>query len=636
MASILLPPGMRFGWLLGIAVLAPTAHAADHPVQGDLLRLRVPASAAGRRVRFVAARDVAIAPAGANDPRALGASLAIGGTGPGDGASGTVGLAARFWTGIGRPAGSKGFRYTNPAGASGVKKVVFKPGMLVIAGGGSGWPYLLDRAQRDVEVRFQVGADLYCARFTRFLENRAGRVLARNAAAPPACSGGPAPRCGDAVTEATEECDDGNTADGDGCSAECLREDAVCGNGVLDPGEECDDHDRHSGDGCSSACRLEACVGVPGVPGTALHTVLVASGLAAPVHVAAPRLDPTRLFVVEQGGRVRLVKDGTLLRDPFLDVAAKVSCCGEQGLLGIAFHPDYASNGRFFVFYTNTDGDEVVERYRVSPDLDRADDTSGLVLLTVPDFAPNHNGGQLAFGPDGYLYVGLGDGGGGGDPQETGQDLTRLLGKILRLDVDVDVPPYYAVPPTNPFAGRTDARGEIWAYGLRNPWRFGFDRATGDLYIGDVGQGSWEEIDVQPAASAGGENYGWDVFEGRHCFEPTPPAQSCPSPPTGFTMPVLEYDHGEGCSVTGGLVYRGCAMPDLRGTYFFADFCTAFVRTFRGVTGGDALNPADRTADVAPGMSLSIGAPTSFGEDARGELYIADYDGEVFKIVPGN
>jgi glucose/arabinose dehydrogenase len=198
----------------------------------------------------------------------------------------------------------------------------------------------------------------------------------------------------------------------------------------------------------------------------------------------------------------------------------------------------------------------------------------------------------------------------------------------------VDVPPFYAVPPTNPFAGRTDARGEIWAFGLRNPWRFSFDRATGDLYIGDVGQGAWEEIDVQPGESAGGENYGWSVFEGRHCFTPIPPATDCPNPPTGFTMPVLEYDHGQGCAVMGGFVYRGCALPDLRGTYFYADYCSAFIRTFQGVSGGDATNTVDRTSDLAPGMGLSIDTPTTFGEDARGELFIADYGGEIFKIVP--
>jgi glucose/arabinose dehydrogenase len=309
-----------------------------------------------------------------------------------------------------------------------------------------------------------------------------------------------------------------------------------------------------------------------------------------------------------------------------------VSCCGEQGLFSIAFHPDYAKNGRFFVAYTDTRGDEVVARYHVGADPDVADPGSAKIVLTIPDFATNHNGGQLAFGRDGYLYVTVGDGGGSDDPEETGQDLTRLLGKILRLDVDVDEPPWYAVPPTNPFVGRADARGEIWAFGLRNPWRVSFDRATGDLYVADVGQGSREEIDVQPAASPGGENYGWDVFEGTECHEPEPPADECPAPPVGFTMPVLEYGHDEGCSVTGGFVYRGCAMPALRGTYFYADFCTAFIRTFRGVGGGVALAPADLTAELGAG----IDNPSSFGEDARGELYIVDHDGEIYEIVPAS
>jgi len=580
-------------------------------------------------MRFVAARDAAVVPSAANDPRTVGASLVVVGAGAGDGSSGTISLDARFW----RALGTKGFRYIDPTGgASGVTKVAFRRGLLAIAGGSSAWPYRIAGPQTAVDVRFTVGSDVYCTTFARFVRNRAHRVVARNAPAPATCAAARhAARCGDGVVDDPEECDDGNTADGDGCSAHCLREDMPCGNGVVDAGEDCDDGNRIDGDGCSSTCRLEICAGVPTASGTAIASVLVASGLGSPVDIAAPRDDPTRLFVVEQGGRVRLIKDGTLVPDPFLDVATEVSCCGEQGLLGLAFHPDYATNGRFFVFYTNTDGDEVIARYQVGVDLDHADPTSGRILLTIPDFAANHNGGELAFGPDGYLYAGVGDGGGGGDPQETGQDLTRLLGKILRLDVDVDVPPYYAVPPTNPFAGRTDARGEIWAYGVRNPWRFAFDRATGDLYIADVGQGSWEEIDVQPATSVGGENYGWDVFEGTHCFEPTPPATECPSPPTGFTMPIVEYDHGEGCSVTGGVVYRGCAMPDLRGTYFYADFCSAFIRTFVGPTAAD---PRDRTTELAPGMGLTIDNPTSFGEDARGELYIADYRGEIFKIVP--
>jgi hypothetical protein len=231
----------------------------------------------------------------------------------------------------------------------------------------------------------------------------------------------------------------------------------------------------------------------------------------------------------------------------------------------------------------------------------------------------------------------MGDGGGGGDPLEAGQDDTTLLAKMLRLDVDVETPPYHAVPPSNPNAGAGTPLGLIWAKGLRNPWRFSFDRATGDLYIADVGQSAAEEVDYQPAASTGGENYGWDIFEGSLCYEPLPLFPVCPSPPTGYTMPVLEYGHVFfACSITGGFVYQGCRLPDLRGTYFYADLCADFIRTFQGVSGGMAQNLADRTADLAPGGGVTIDTITSFGEDARGELYIADYTGEIFMIVPGS
>jgi hypothetical protein len=420
-----------------------------------------------------------------------------------------------------------------------------------------------------------------------------------------------------------------------------------CGDGRAEGVEECDDGDNVDGDGCSAACQLErtgaACAGVPSVAGTALMTVRVASGLDQPLHVTAPPLDPNRVFVVEQSGTIRILENGALLPDPFLSIPGKVSCCGERGLLGLAFHPDFEVNGRFFVNYTDANGDTVIARYEVGADPARADLDSERILLTVPQPFSNHNGGQLAFGPDRFLYVGMGDGGGGGDPQENAQDDGSLHGKLLRLDVDVDTPLYYRVPPTNPNAGAGDPLGLIWAKGLRNPWRFSFDRASGDLYIGDVGQSGWEEIDVQAGTSAGGENYGWDIFEGNgHCFEPEPPASSCPGR-GGFTMPVIEYPNfdngsvaGEGCSVTGGFVYRGCALPDLRGTYFYADFCAAFVRTFRGVAGGVAQDPVDRSAELAPGGGLSIDDVTSFGEDARGELYIADRGGEIFKIVPRN
>jgi glucose/arabinose dehydrogenase len=256
------------------------------------------------------------------------------------------------------------------------------------------------------------------------------------------------------------------------------------------------------------------------------------------------------------------------------------------------------------------------------------------VLLTIPQDFSNHNGGQLAFGPDGRLYVGMGDGGSGGDPNERAQDPASLLGKMLRLDVDQAGPPWAAAG--NPFhdGGATLPLDEIWSLGWRNPWRFSFDRATGDMYAGDVGQDNWEEISYEPAGSPGGLNYGWDVFEGiGHCYEGDP---EC-STPGAFVMPVLEFSHGQGCSVTGGFVYRGCAMPDLHGTYFYSDYCAAFIRTFSGVAGGAAQNLADRTADLAPGGGLAISDVSSFGEDARGELYVTDLnDGEVFKIVPGS
>ncbi len=319
-----------------------------------------------------------------------------------------------------------------------------------------------------------------------------------------------------------------------------------------------------------------------------------------------------------------------LLAQPFLAIEDRVACCTERGLLSLAFDPAYRTNGRFFVYYSSNQGDVTIARYQVSADPDVADPTSEQILLTIPHRSfGNHNGGQLAFGPDGYLYAGTGDGGGGGDPLGNGQNGGALLGKLLRLDVDVDAPPWYAIPPTNPFVGAGDPRDEIWALGMRNPWRFGFDRGTGDLYVGDVGQDSWEEVDVQPAGDPGGENYGWNVFEGDHCFSPP-----CPDPPSGFTFPVLEYDHGQGCSITGGYVYRGCRMPDLRGTYFYSDYCTPFFRTFRGVVAGVPQSPGTRTAQLTPPGGLEH--IVSFGEDARGELYFTDLNpGTVYRIEPG-
>jgi glucose/arabinose dehydrogenase len=381
-------------------------------------------------------------------------------------------------------------------------------------------------------------------------------------------------------------------------------------------------------------CPATGCDGVPSFPGVAPTTVLLTDAVSLPVHVTAPRRDTQRVFIVEQSGRIRIFKDGGLLETPFLAIEPRVSCCGERGLLSVAFHPDYASNGRFFVNYTNIAGDTVIARYHVGDDPDRADPDSEQILITIAQPYANHNGGQLAFGPDGYLYAGLGDGGLRADPQETAQDDGSLLGKLLRFDVDVEERPYYAVPPTNPRAGEGARLGLIWAKGLRNPWRFSFDRATGDLYIADVGQDRFEEIDVQPAASSGGENYGWDIFEGNACFEPAP-FPECPDQlPPDFTPPVLQYGRSGGCSITGGFVYRGCALPDLHGEYFFSDYCTAFLQTFRLVD-GVATDLKDRTAELAPnGDGEAIASVSSFGEDARGELYITDLGGQVYKVVP--
>jgi hypothetical protein len=625
---------------LGIVLLvggSPTA--ADRPIEGDRLRLTdPPASASRRQVVFRTTREPAIAPNLANDPRTLGAVLEIAGAGPGDGATGPLTLPPHLWTGLGNPPGSTGFRYADRAARTGIRKVLFKRGSrggaLVVTGGGRHWPFAITRAQGPIDVRFAVGDDLYCARFTRFARNGPGRVIARAAAAPERCREAPTQTCGNGVREGTEQCDDGNTTGGDGCSSTCGVE-AICGDGTVEGGEECDDGNRTDGDGCSSVCRVELCAGVATASGERLAVELVAAGLEMPVHVAAPPLDLDRLFVVEQAGRIRIIKDGVLLAAPFLSMPpGTVSCCGERGLLSIAFHPRFARTGRFFVYYTDMQGDLVIARYQVGPDPDDADESSEVILLTIGHRRfGNHNGGQLAFGPDGYLYAGTGDGGGGGDPDENALDGGSLLGKLLRLDVDVEVgPPFYRVPPTNPFVAPGAPLDEIWAIGLRNPWRFSFDRTTADLYIADVGQDRFEEIDVQPGTSAGGESYGWDLFEGFRCFE-----GPCPDPPVGLTMPVLEYDHDAGCSVTGGFVYRGCRMPDLHGTYFYSDFCSSFVRTFRGVAGGVAQDLRDRTAELAPGGSRTLDAVSSFGEDARGELYIADHkDGEIFRIVPGS
>lgn len=347
----------------------------------------------------------------------------------------------------------------------------------------------------------------------------------------------------------------------------------------------------------------------------------VASGLTFPLYLTAPAGD-ARLFIAEKGGAIRIVKDGALLPAPFLNLADRVSTGDEQGLLGLAFDPAYATTGRFVVHYTDGSGNTVVSMFRVSAgDPDLADPAGESVILTVEQPFANHNGGQILFGPDGMLYIGLGDGGGEGDPDGRGQSVTDLLGNILRVDVGSGAD--YTVPPDNPFVGQADARPEVWSNGLRNPWRFSFDPATGDLYIADVGQNAWEEVDVVTAAGGAGRgnNFGWNLTEGAHCYA----RAACD--PSAFTLPVLEYSHGEGCSITGGFVYRGGAIPALQGHYFYADYCRGWVRSFR-LQDGQAVEPQQWSA-LAPG-----GAITSFGQDAAGELYILTAEGRVSRIVP--
>lgn len=372
-----------------------------------------------------------------------------------------------------------------------------------------------------------------------------------------------------------------------------------------------------------------------------LGTELVGSGLVRPIWVTHAPGDTQRIFVIEKQGRIRIIKNGVLLPTAFLDIDALVtgglSEGSEQGLLGLAFHPNYANNGLFYINYTATAGagDTVVARYQVSNDPDVADPNSGVPILTFDQPQSNHNGGWLAFGPDGYLYIATGDGGSSNDAGAghatggNGQSLDTLLGKMLRINVDVVGAPY-AIPPDNPFAGDIPGRDEIWAWGLRNPWRPSFDRLTGDLYIADVGQTAWEEINFQPARSTGGENYGWRCMEGLSCTGFT--GCTCNAPT--LTLPFHVYGHtGGNCSITGGYVYRGCAIPNLAGTYFFADYCTARIWSLR-YDGVNVTQFVERTAQLDPPGDLDLNRITSFGEDANGELYICDQvDGEVFRLI---
>ncbi len=370
--------------------------------------------------------------------------------------------------------------------------------------------------------------------------------------------------------------------------------------------------------GCSS--------GGPGDPATITPTIElalqpVATGLSSPVHLASPPNDD-RLFVVEQAGRIRIVQNGSVADLPFLDIRQKVLFGGEQGLLSVAFHPSYSSNRHFYVYYTNRDGDIQIERYTASSTSPNSADPASaqpIIHISHPTYL-NHNGGQLAFGPDGFLYVGTGDGGSGGDPPNNAQNLNVLLGKLLRLDVNPASFAPYTIPATNPFRNRTDARAEIWAYGLRNPWRFSFDRVGKTLYIADVGQSAREEVNAVPDGQAG-VNYGWRIMEGTRCYGSVLPCNQ-----SDLTLPVHEYDTGGGtCAVTGGFVYRGSAIPQIAGLYFFSDYCKGGLRSFRLVNGA-----ATDVREWNAGVGESI---TSFGEDRHGELYVISHGGTVGKLT---
>ena len=341
----------------------------------------------------------------------------------------------------------------------------------------------------------------------------------------------------------------------------------------------------------------------------------VARGFDNPVYLTAPPGD-ARLFVVEQPGRIRIIDNGRLVARPFLDVTGKVGYGGERGLLSVAFHPLYGTNGFLFVNYTNRNGDTQIERYTVSADRNVVDPATAKLILAIDQPYSNHNGGLVMFGPDGMLYVGMGDGGSQRDPHNNGQNPNALLGKLLRINVDRGDP--YSVPSGNPFASG-GGKGEIWAVGLRNPWRFSFDKPTGLLYIGDVGQDKYEEVNIAPANRAG-VNYGWSAMDGPDCFK----SSTCNK--SQFQQPALTYTHDSGtCSIIGGFVYRGRAIPEVVGQYFYSDYCNSWVRSLSYAN--------DKVRSYHQWIDGGLGSIVSFGEDSTGELYICSSNGRVYRIV---
>jgi glucose/arabinose dehydrogenase len=341
---------------------------------------------------------------------------------------------------------------------------------------------------------------------------------------------------------------------------------------------------------------------------------LVASGLSNPVGVTSAKDGSGDLYIIEQSGKIRVLRNRDLVEEPWLDISGQVSCCGERGLLGLAFHPRFIETRQFFVNYTDLNGDTVIARFDANPDISQAVSASEMKLMVIEQPFANHNGGGMAFGPDGYLYIALGDGGSGGDPQGNAQNTDSLLGKLLRIEINQVEG--YAIPTDNPYAGGGGA-AEVWATGLRNPWRFSFDRQTGDLFIGGVGQGSWEEIDFLPAGSKGGANFGWNYREGSYPY-------LAETPEDELIDPIAEYGRDMGYSVIGGAVYRGVALPELNGIYFYGDYGSGYIW---------GLLPESDSSWIDQMLFQTGNRITSFGEDEGGELYYVAQDGGLYQLT---
>ena len=379
-----------------------------------------------------------------------------------------------------------------------------------------------------------------------------------------------------------------------------------------------------------------------------LSSVLIADGYKKPVFIASSPNNAKLLYIVEQAGLIKLINDGKKLSRPFFDINKRVVNPNrpgdERGLLGFAFHPNHTNNGKFYINYMDNDGNTIVSEFSTNSEL-RANHKSERIILKLKQPYGNHNGGDIQFGPDGYLYISIGDGGKAGDPLNAGQDLSSLFGKIIRIDIEQKP---YGIPKSNPFFGQKGKREEIWAWGLRNVWRFSFDKQTGDKYLADVGQNKWEEVNFEPASSKGGLNYGWRIMEANHCYDPK---ENCPT--EGLIKPIIEYPNDanhpafafriieelsfsetdvEGCSVTGGYVYRGQKIKSMQGQYIFGDYCSGNIWTLK-VVNGKAINFKNRTEEINIGGGEFTTYISSFGQDSDGEIYIIDYNGGIYKLI---